>query len=367
METRMIAIYSPSLRGGGAERVMYYLACEFVKRQMSVDMVLVKAEGRFLEELPSEVRVIDLASSGVLNSFPRLVRYLLKERPRSLLATQIHSNIIALLAKRLSGVSTKLVVREANILKSPSKQKSSFRRYVILKLARYCYPWADSVVAVSQGVADDLMQYIRLPREQITVIYNPIERSRLLKLASEKINYPWFDTGEPPVVLGIGRLSEQKDFETLIRAFKIVREKIQARLIILGEGELRPVLETFITELKLDKDVVLPGHVSNPYVFLKHASVFVLSSKWEGLPNSLIEAMAIGIPVVATDCHSGPREILDDGKFGRLVPVGNTEEMAKSIMYMLLNKKISVPDVKALELFDMDYCINAYLKLLNHK
>ena len=362
--SELIALFSPSLRGGGAERVMLNLAREFSKRQISVDIVLSRAEGQYLAEVPSDVRVIDLDSDGVLASLPGLVRYLFKEKPYAFLSTQIHANVIALFAKRLSCSSTRVVVREANVLSLPSSKKLSWRVRIMLFLARFSYPWANGVISVSYGVANDLSRSIGLQRDRINVIYNPVVRPELYASAQAELNHPWFVANEPPVILSVGRLTEQKDFTTLIQAFSLVRKQIPARLVILGEGEMRLELEAQIRELGLDQDVSLLGFEKNPYAYMARAAIYVLSSVWEGLPNTLIEAMAIGIPVVATDCDSGPREILADGKYGRLVPVGDTNAIAEGILDVLLKRAYPIPDKEALKEFNLETCADKYLQML---
>ncbi|NLO89188.1 MAG: glycosyltransferase, partial [Clostridia bacterium] len=188
-----------------------------------------------------------------------------------------------------------------------------------------------AVVAVSQGVADDLVKTTGLMRELIKVIYNPIVTPELLEKAKESIGHPWFKPGQPPVILSAGRLTAAKDFPTLIHAFARVRAERLARLMILGEGEERPNLESLVRELGLESDVSMPEFVENPYAYMARAAVFVLSSAWEGFGNVLVEAMAVGTPVVSTDCPSGPAEILEGGKWGKLVPVGDVEKLAKAL------------------------------------
>jgi glycosyltransferase involved in cell wall biosynthesis len=196
---------------------------------------------------------------------------------------------------------------------------------------RHCFPWADEIVAVSEGVADDFAAVTGLERSRIKTIYNPVISTTLVEKAKEPVDHPWFAPGQPPVILAIGRLTKQKNFPTLIRAFDSLRKKRPVHLMILGEGEERMALEGLIQQLGLDDSVSLPGFLDNPYAYLSRAGVFVLSSEWEGLPTVLIEALAVGVPVVSTDCKSGPREILDDGKYGQLVPVGDSATLAEAI------------------------------------
>lgn len=227
------------------------------------------------------------------------------------------------------------------------------------------YSWADGIAPVSQGVADDLTQIAGHPLERMQIISNPVVTPELLEKANEPVNHSWFAAGEPPVILGVGRLNVQKDFPTLIRAFALIQQHLPARLMILGEGEERPQLEAMIDQLGLAKVATLPGFVSNPYAFMSKASVFVLSSAYEGLPTVLIEAMAVGTPVVSTDCPSGQRKFLEFGRYGRLVPVGDIKALAQAIIITLT----SLTDIEALRQqgrsFSLEASVNSYLKLLD--
>ena len=361
--TNKVALFLPSLRGGGAERVMVNLARGFYDQGINVDLVLAKAEGPYLSEVPAGVRVIDLHSSRVLFSLPGLVRYLRRERPQSILSAMDHANIVAIWARKLSGVPCRVIVSVHNTLSRTTAHSSNLRVRLIPNLIRIFYPWADDIVTVSNGVADDFASTIGLQRERIKVIYNPVITPELFEKAREPLDHPWFAAGQPPVVLSVGRLTKQKDYPTLIRAFALVRRKYPARLMILGEGEERAKLEALAQELGLQDDISLPGFVDNPYAYMARAAVFVLSSAWEGLPTVLIEAMAVGRPVIATDCPSGPAEILENGKWGKLVPVGDVEALAEAIAH-----KISSPMQKSrldvCERFRMDKVIAQYIYVL---
>jgi glycosyltransferase involved in cell wall biosynthesis len=328
-----LALFLPSLEGGGAEHVMMDLARGFVGRGFQVDLVLASAQGAFLTQVPTGVRVIDLKARRTLTALLPLVGYLRRVRPTALLATLDHANLIALIAKALAGTRTRTAIREANI---PSRETTRSRKErLLLRLMRYLYPRADALIAVSQGVADDLVTTLGLNPSRVQVIYNPVVTDQLLQQAHEPLIHPWFAKGQPPVILGAGRLVLQKDFATLIRAFAGVRRQAHVRLVILGEGELRSELEMLVRELGLEGDVALPGFVDNPFPYMARAAVFVLSSAWEGLPNVLIQAMALGTPVVSTDCPSGPREILKGGEYGKLVAVGDDRALAEAIRVAL--------------------------------
>ena len=360
---KRLALFLPSLRGGGAQRVMVNLAREFAERGLAVDMVLAKAEGPYLSEVPLKVRVVDIGATRVLYSLPGLVRYLQRDRPNAMLSTLNHSNIIALWARRLAGVKLRLIVREANTLRISSSNAPTLREKLMPSLMRLFYPWADGIIAVSQGVAEDLIRIIGVPAEKVKIIHNPSVTPDIFAKAGETLDHPWFAPGEPPVILGVGRLTMQKDFPTLIRAFALLRKESPARLMILGEGEERPKLEALVRELNLEQDVALPGFVDIPYKYMKRAAVFVLSSRWEGFSNATVEAMALGTPVVSTDCPSGSAEILEGGRWGRLVPVGDIGTMASAIAAALNDTNRPDGSIRARE-FGLNSAIEEYLKVL---
>jgi glycosyltransferase involved in cell wall biosynthesis len=327
-----IALFVPSLHGGGAERVMLTLANYFVEQGVRADLVLGEVNGVFRSDVDAQVRVIDLRAKHVLGCLPGLVRYMRHERPSALLSALTHANIVALWANRLAGSRARAVISERTTLSQAGANARSLRGRLMPTLARLFYPWADVVVAVSHGVADDLARVTGLSQEKIRVIYNPVVTSQLFARSEAPVDHPWFAAGQPPVVLGVGRLEQPKDFATLVRAFSLARRRTDARLVILGEGAERSQLEALINELDMAEEVSLPGFAVNPVPYMKRAGVFVLSSRREGLPNALIEALAVGTPVVSTDCPSGPREVLEVGKWGRLVPVGDVAALASAIV-----------------------------------
>ncbi len=334
VDKSLISIFLPSLRGGGAELVMLYLARGFAEKGYDVDLVLVKGEGPYLSQVPNNVNVVDLKAKRVIASMPALVRYLRRAQPAVLLSAMDHSNIVALWAQRLARVRARVVVSVHSTL-SMEVNHSSMRGWLIPYISGWCYSWANSVVAVSYGVADDLSKTIGLSREKIRVIYNPVVVPEIFEQAAEMVEHPWFHADDLPVVLGVGRLVAQKDYPTLLRAFSLVIKERPARLVIFGEGEERTGLEVMVQDLGLEDTVSLPGFTKKTYAYMSKAAVLVLSSAWEGFGNVLVEAMAVGTPVVATDCPNGPAEILENGKYGRLVPVGDVVAMAEGILATL--------------------------------
>ena len=357
-----VAIFLPSLRGGGAERVMLYLARGFAEKGYDVDLVLVKREGPYLSQVPENVNVVNLNAGRVLTSLPALVRYLHRAQPAALLSALDHSNIVALWARRLARVRTRVVVSVHTTL-SIGVKHSNGRGRLIPYIARWCYSWADGVVAVSRGGAADLSNTIGLPRERIRVIYNPVVVPELFERAREPVEHPWFCDDEPPVVLSVGRLNAAKDYPTLLRAFSLVIRVRPVRLVILGEGGERARLEAMVRNLGLEDVVSLPGFAKNPYAYMSKAAVFVLSSAWEGFGNVLVEAMAVGIPVVSTDCPNGPAEILENGRWGQLVPVGDVDALAAAMAVALDDS--TPPDVARRALaFRADQAVSEYLSTL---
>lgn len=332
-----VAILLPSFHGGGAERVALNLAGYFATKGLPVDLVVVHNEGPYRSLVPGGVRVVDLGAGRVLAGLPALVRYLQRERPISLLSLLEHTNLVALWARRLSLTPVRVVVGVHNVLSQNLARSPSRRDRILPLLARLFYRSASMIVAASEGAADDLAKVTGIHRSRIHVTYDPVVTPELAAKGKQEVEDAWFQPGGPPVILGAGRLTAQKDFATLLRAFVRVRAERPTRLIILGEGELRRSLETLATELGLSGDVQLPGFVTNPYAYMSRAAVFVLSSAWEGFGVVLVEAMACGLPVVSTDCRAGPSEILAGGKYGRLVPVGDAPGLAQAICATLDN------------------------------
>jgi glycosyltransferase involved in cell wall biosynthesis len=359
-----IAVFLPSLRGGGAERVMVVLASEMAQKGYAVDLVVSHAEGPYLKEIPSSVRLIDLKSPRVLFCLKRLRRYLREERPVAILSTMTHVNIVALLAVRFSGVPMRSVIREANVLQKNGAAGGTLKGKLILKVMPFFYRWANSVVAVSEGVAKDLRVFVKNVTPKIKVIGNPVVDDGLFEKAKSPVPHVWFSPDSAPVVLGVGRLVPQKDFATLIEAFAIVRKSHECCLVILGEGPERSALENLVSRLQLKESVDFPGFVENPFSFMARSATYVLASRWEGLPNTLIQAAALGTPVVATDCHSGPREILEDGVWGRLVPVGDVNAMACAIKQNLYSRQKNTSIHEFFERYSTTSIVKSYLELL---
>lgn len=364
MESKLITIFMPNLNGGGAERVMATLANEFVGKGFKVNLLLVKAAGPYLREIDERVDVISLGvSKNIFSVFP-LIIYLRRNKPQVVLSTLLMTNIIVVLAKYLSGVNTKLILREAINASAEDRSKKGDFVQVVSFFRKWALKKADLVVAPSHGVANDLVEHFKINSEKIKVIYNPVHFDKYYQSAME--SHEILNTIPPNknIILGIGRLNRQKDFKTLINAFEIVRSKTDSVLIILGEGNERKQLESLIDEKNLNAHVILPGFLTNPFPFFKRASVFVLSSLYEGMPNSLIQAAVFEKQIVATNCPSGPFEILQGGEFGYLVNVGDVDEMAIGIEKGLNRQLVVQPITNVLELYNSNDIANKYLDIL---
>ncbi|MEZ4706075.1 MAG: glycosyltransferase [Caldilineaceae bacterium] len=358
-----IAFFLPDLIGAGAQRVMLNLAKGVAARGYTVDMVLAKAHGSYMGEVPDAIRIVDLGAPRLIASVPALTRYMRQERPRAMLSGLANANIVALWSKKMARISARLVVTEHNTLSIDTQNALNWRARQIPRLIKRFYHWADGIVAVSNGVANDLAQTTSIPRERIRAIYNPVILPDVAAKAAASVDHPWFGAGEPPVLLGVGRLTMQKNFPLLIKAFAKVRQNRPARLLILGEGEDRPKLEKMVRTLGVGDDVSLPGFVDNPYAFMANAALFVLSSSWEGLPTVLIEAIYCGAPVVATDCPSGPREILAAGQYGALAPLNDIDALSR-IIEAALDGNTPRPSQESWRPFEMETVVSQYLAAL---
>ena len=362
---KRIAIFMPSLFGGGGQRSMLNLAHGMAEGGHAVDLVLAQAEGAFIDQVRDPVRLVDLKASRALTSLPALVKYLRREQPVAMLSVFGYVNILALWAWRLAGARTRLFVNEQNTVSLEAGNGSNWRSRMTPRLIKRFYPWANGIVVVSQGVRDDLSDLTGISRERITVIYNPsVVEAEVLAKAQSPLDHPWFEPGGPPVLVAVGRLQQQKDYPTLLHAFAQVRRGREARLVILGEGRERSKLELLIGELGLEHDVSLPGFVENPYAYMSKASLFVLSSRWEGLPTVLVEALCCGTPAVATDCPSGPREILKDGHYGELVPVGDADAFARAIEATLDGNRPH-PPAESWRPYELESVVTKYVSLFS--
>lgn len=359
-----IAIFASFSGTGGVERMLLNLAEGLVALGCLVDLLVIKSSSRHLESMPQGVNIIHLRANHTWSSLPELAGYLRRVRPTALLAAKDRANQAAILARRLSGTPARLGVRMGTHTSAAITGKGRVRKVLWNLPIRLLYRQADEIVAVSAGVKEDLVRITGLPPEKITVIANPAVSTRIYSLAGAENPHPWFDDTAIPVILGAGRLTRQKDFPTLVRAFAKVQAVRAARLIILGDGNDREKLMALARTLRVERRVDLPGFTPNPYAYLSRASLFVLSSIWEGSPNILTEALALGTPAVATDCPSGPREILRNGAVGRLAPVGDADALATAMLATLSAPPDEARLKSAVRQYTVEFSSRCYLNLL---
>jgi len=316
---------------GGVERMMNALIAGMLDAGQQVDVLVLRQQGGHFACIPDGANVIPLGTDHAALAGRALVRYLRRARPRALLAAKDRAGRAALRARRRAGVPTRVVIRIGNTLSESLAGRGFLRSLLRYGPIRRWYPNADAIIAVSRGVADDVVVTSGVDPDRVHVVPNPVVGPELDRLAEAPPDHQWLRSRDAPVLLGVGRLTRQKDFPTLLRALARVRERTAVRLVVLGEGEDRERLQQLAAELGVTEAVDFPGFVDNPYGWMRNADLFVLSSAWEGSPNALTEALYLGTPVVSTDCRSGPREVLADGHYGPLVPVGDDTALARAI------------------------------------
>lgn len=369
-DARRVALLFGSFRGGGVGTAFLALAEELLERGCPVDLVVARARGDLAGRVPAAARVVELPPRGpALRAYalaaradpalvPALARalagrrgpsgklrhlagfraYLARERPVGVIAATAPFNLVACWARRLAGLACPIVLSEHNRFAVEGDGAGGWRYDCPPALARRAYAGAGALVAVSDGIAAEMAAYAGLPRDRVVTVHNPVAGPHIAAAAAAPLDHPWLAPGEPPVVLGAGTLKPQKDFPTLVRAFAKLRARRPARLVILGDARgqakdlaHRDELRALPGALGVAADVAFPGFVANPFAWMARAGCFALSSRWEGFGNVVVEALACGCPVVSTDCPSGPAEILDGGRFGRLVPVGDADALAGAI------------------------------------
>lgn len=310
---------------------MQHLIPEIASRGYRVDLLQVRGHGPYLDTLPANVNRIDLGHRHTYSCLPALVRYLRRHRPALLLSDKDRVNRTALLACWLSANRTPLFFRLGTTVSINLASRGVFERWLQRTSIGKLYRFSQRVLVPSQGVADDLSRYTGLPAEKIRVVPSPGIPDDLFNRILQCPAHPWFREREMPVILSAGELGVRKDFATLLRAFAMLRARRPCRLVIIGRGKQRDQLLELADTLGISEDVDLPGFAENPYMYMAHADLFAFTSRWEGLGLVLVESLALGTPVVSTDCPSGPAEILQQGRFGQLVPVGDAGAMARAM------------------------------------
>jgi glycosyltransferase involved in cell wall biosynthesis len=378
--------------GGGAERVVLTLANEFLARDIAVDLVMLHRDGPLQKYIPKKARLFDIHpvprwmfSISVLRGprnllpvlskkrnqrhairqAPAISKYLRREQPSAVIASELPYNLASLLAREWSGKKIPVITREDCNINEYLASRKPHDREIFRTLVRGLYPRADSLVAVSEGVSDSIRELVDVDSDHLRVIHNPIVSDSLQVKAFKQVDHPWL--AQHKVVLAVGRIHPQKDYPMLLRALARLRTRQSIKLLILGttqDKKYQEELEGIADDLGVSGDVAFLGFVENPYAYMRRASLLALSSSFEGLPTVLIEALACGTPVVSTDCPSGPAEILDNGAYGPLVPVGDDVAFANAMKNVLDNP----PDPQRLKnraaMFSVEKSVDSYLELI---
>ncbi len=339
-----IALSVDSLTCGGAEKITVILANALVQRGYEVDLLLRWIDGPFLSELAPEIRLLSPGEreKSAFRTVKFLVDYIRTNKPLVILPQMEKPSLLALLAGAITGYKN-IVPCVHTDLTTYARLEHRTRRTLLKYLVAVFYRLAIRVVAVSSGTAHSISSLIGRQSPPVDVVFNGFDVEAMRQKAHEDPGIPWLQEKTAPVVISCGRMVEQKGYDTLLRAFAILRQTIMARLIILGDGPLRTSLEELAQNLKITQDVVMPGYHPNPVACFKHSDVFVLTSKVEGLSNVLIEALIANVPIVSTDCPTGPREVLKNGRFGGLVPVGDAGALAEALCTVLRATQTETP------------------------
>ena len=351
---------------GGVEKMAVNLMQGFLDLNLQVNLYRIKAKGRFVKNIPTDVKITQLPFKHTFLNIPYMIKIFKKHKIESLLVMKERAGIMALIAKLISRTHTKIFIRFGTHIRRSLLEKDKPKPYIALRLflLKKLLPYSNGIIGVSKGVVEDIVSFCPDMQNKWYVIKNPTITNEIFELSEKKIDHKWLTPKNKPVIMGMGRLTYQKDFETLIKAFFYVNKRLDSRLLILGEGELKKQLEELSINLGIREKIDFLGFKNNPYPYLKKADLFVLSSRWEGSPNALVEALALGTPVVSTDCESGPREILKNGELGPLVPIGNPIEMSKKMIEILQNPPDKDKLIAGVKEFHYLTSAKNYLKLI---
>lgn len=359
MSDNLIAVFIPSVHGGGAERAMLIFAEELLRLGFEVELVVGNLDGAWRDAIPQNLAVVDLKAPRMIGAILPLRRYIRRRKPKVMFSTISHANVGALIAAIFSGSSVPVVVRQSN---TPlSERMGSLGNWCVGRLIPYLYPYAKTILAVSQSVRDELVAMNPKMAPRIKVVPTPVLSPSVYERAQVIPDHPWYQRKDKPIIVSVGRLKPHKGMFELIEAFSMLKNEVDARLVILGEGDDRSRLEGLIDKLGLKDDSALLGFMDNPFSFMKHADLFVLASHFEGLPNVLIQALALGLPVVATNSPGGVSELLADGKYGRLVPLHHVDMLAQSMLEELTEKESAALESVCLEQYDVHWATKQYV------
>jgi len=361
IEKRKIAFFLPSLAGGGAQRALIQIANEFSMRGIQTDFLVGNISGPYIDEISTNINVVDLKKKRVLACLLPIIRYLHQVKPSHLITTMMYANVAAIIACKLSRSGTKVIARESNVPEVWNEKPLSEGKSLLLKAAELFYPHADAVVCVSFKVEELLSNTLKLDKSLTSVIFNPVVSEDFFSKAAEQSSLPSENLPQRDYVVAVGRLDKVKGFDVLLKAFANFRKYHSLDLLILGEGPEREELTNLAESLNIVEDVYLPGFTTNPYPLMKGATLFVMSSRHEGLPNALIQAIALSRPVVATDIC--PPEILSGNRYGITVPVDDPIRLSEAMVKVVERDSWPQPDEQWFSRFSADSICNDYLHI----
>jgi glycosyltransferase involved in cell wall biosynthesis len=361
-----ICIFPDRIDDGGVDRYAINLAQAFIDEGMKVDIFVTNGVGRLLSQKPAQAGLF-IGGGTAKSSFWPFFRYLIQHKPDVVISANLYIDVICIVARIASFSKAKNLVSLHSTFSKDAYRGRPWLKAIYSGICRLLYPKAHFIVAVSKAVAEDAKTYFRLAQD-VSVIYNPVITKELRALSLAPIRHPFYQKHGEFVILSVGRLTVQKDFETLLQAFATLTQKLRCKLVILGEGEELQNLQRLTHELNIFTHVDFVGFVDNPYPFFLHSDVLVSSSQCEGLPTVIIEALAVGTKVVATDCPGGSSEILGGGQFGALVPIQDSLALSNAIYEALLAlKSPKVEDLlkERAKSFTAFESAKAYLRLMN--
>lgn len=366
MNNTHIAVYIPSLGSGGGDKMALNLCRGLSKLKYNVDLIVLKDDvlkNNLINSLELHNTRLIYFDKNTKKRIRDLVNYLKKEQPEVILSAK-GGDVETIKAKKIAKVATKVVLRHGTTFSQRDKYRPFFRRIISKIKLRWIFSRADLIIANSKGVANDVIKIGKIPAEKVKVLPNPTIVPEMFKLGEEKIEHEWFLNKDSYIILGAGGFRKSKDFPTLVKAFFLLQKEVSARLVILGQGRQKKKIEGLIEYFGIKDKVWLPGHEDNPYKFMAKSDLFVLTSLWEGCPNVLIEALAFGTPVVSTDCPSGPREILQNGIYGKLVPLRDPEKLKEAMKFTLKNPMPKHFLKQAVTSYTLDESCKAYAMAL---
>lgn len=363
MQRKTVAILLPTLLIGGAEKSLVELANGLARRGWNIHLLVMSKIGPLIANVSPTVDLIDLGCTSYRETISSLARYYRERRPALILTSLYATGLAAIAAKAISRYKPHVVLGAHNSLRAKSRNPDNVKdRFFLMPLCRLLFPLADGFVAVSNGLAQELGTLLRLPETRIRTIYNPVVTPELIALAEVKVSHPWLGkprAGQFMTVVSIGRLVPQKGYDILLHALYLVRSSIDCRLIIVGGGPLDAELKALAQTLGLEDFVDFVGWQDNPYKYIAISDLFVLSSRWEGLANVVVEALACGAPVVATNCDYGPEEILEGGRHGLLAEVDNPADLASKILVALHKEPSADANPATRQQRSLDFTVDA--------